>query len=499
MPAAACSNRLTADGVRLAGARPAGRAGDRAAAVAAQGAAAQLRARPGHAPRRRCARSARIRGREPFTDALARELRGDHRCRPCRATPGTWRKVPAHLRMTFRVEDDRRRGARRGQGPGGAAGPARTDGAADRRAPPPRTSSAPGSRPGRSARCRRRSPASSAAARSRASPRWSTRASTVALRVLGSRAEADTATHDGVRRLLALTLPSPLKGVVGRLDNPTKLALGHNPNGSRAGAAGRLRDGRAGRADGPPRRAAAATTPASPGCRLPCAPSCRTRRTTWWWPWRGSWRRRTTCPRGSRGTPAPAVLPAWLDIRSQVARLVHPGFVTATGVRPAARPAALPAPRCSAGWTRSTAPGRDAERMARVQRGRAGARARGWPGCGRSGAATRTCGRCGGCWRSCGSACSPSSSARRPGVGEADLPSDGRGRHLSPGGRDRATVLPWPRLTLATRPAGAPALRGPAGDPEAGGLDHPLAGRGLERQGRRRALSRRPTPRRSRS
>ncbi len=55
---------------------------------------------------------------------------------------------------------------------------------------------------------------------------------TVALRVLGSEREAVGATQAGVRRLLALTVPSPLKGVVGRLDNPSKLALGHNPHGS---------------------------------------------------------------------------------------------------------------------------------------------------------------------------------------------------------------------------------------------------------------------------
>ena len=54
----------------------------------------------------------------------------------------------------------------------------------------------------------------------------------VALRVLGTPAEAAAATRAGLRRLLLLTLPSPLPGVVGRLDNTTKLALADNPHGS---------------------------------------------------------------------------------------------------------------------------------------------------------------------------------------------------------------------------------------------------------------------------
>ena len=49
---------------------------------------------------------------------------------------------------------------------------------------------------------------------------------TAAIRVLGSREEAAHATRLGVRRLLALSVPSPVKHVVGRLDARQKLALG---------------------------------------------------------------------------------------------------------------------------------------------------------------------------------------------------------------------------------------------------------------------------------
>ena len=55
-------NRLTTDGFDWQVPGPAGRPRGRAAAVAAQGAAAQLRARTGHARRRRCGRSARTCG-----------------------------------------------------------------------------------------------------------------------------------------------------------------------------------------------------------------------------------------------------------------------------------------------------------------------------------------------------------------------------------------------------------------------------------------------------
>ena len=49
---------------------------------------------------------------------------------------------------------------------------------------------------------------------------------TAAIRVLGSRDEAAHATGLGVRRLLVLSVPSPVKHVVGRLDARQKLALG---------------------------------------------------------------------------------------------------------------------------------------------------------------------------------------------------------------------------------------------------------------------------------
>ena len=54
----------------------------------------------------------------------------------------------------------------------------------------------------------------------------------VALRVLGSAAERDAAHRAGVRRLLLLSVPSPVRGVVGRLTNAQKLALARSPYAS---------------------------------------------------------------------------------------------------------------------------------------------------------------------------------------------------------------------------------------------------------------------------
>ncbi|MBC7677993.1 MAG: DUF3418 domain-containing protein, partial [Pseudorhodobacter sp.] len=56
--------------------------------------------------------------------------------------------------------------------------------------------------------------------------------STVGVRVLPSAAEAAASHALGVRRLLLLGAPSPVKAVSGRLSNSAKLALARNPHGS---------------------------------------------------------------------------------------------------------------------------------------------------------------------------------------------------------------------------------------------------------------------------
>ncbi len=56
--------------------------------------------------------------------------------------------------------------------------------------------------------------------------------SSVAVRVLPTAAERDAATRLGVRRLLLLNTTAPWQRVLGLLSNAQKLALGHNPHGS---------------------------------------------------------------------------------------------------------------------------------------------------------------------------------------------------------------------------------------------------------------------------
>jgi ATP-dependent helicase HrpA len=152
----------------------------------------------------------------------------------------------------------------------------------------------------------------------------------VAVRVLGTAAEQERETWRGTRRLLTLTVPSPVKHIVGRLDNVSKLALGHNPHGSvpallddcvdaaidalmsahggpvrdRA-AFDRLRDAvRAGLPD------TAYDTVVTAAAVLAVAHDVSVR---------------------VSGSALPAVLPAYADVREQVARLVTPGFVARTG------------------------------------------------------------------------------------------------------------------------------------------------------------------------
>jgi ATP-dependent helicase HrpA len=55
--------------------------------------------------------------------------------------------------------------------------------------------------------------------------------SSVGLRLLDTAAEQESSMVAGTRRLLLLTLPSPVKSMLAALDNREKLALGHNPYG----------------------------------------------------------------------------------------------------------------------------------------------------------------------------------------------------------------------------------------------------------------------------
>jgi ATP-dependent helicase HrpA len=152
----------------------------------------------------------------------------------------------------------------------------------------------------------------------------------VAVRVLPTAADAEASMAAGTRRLLLLTTQSPAKAVLGRLDNRAKLALSHAPHGGAvalfddclacvvdavvedeggpawdAAGFGRLRDAVRGRAE--PMLTEVVTVVADV---LAVAGEVE---------------------RAARSTSSLVLLPALTDVREQLAGLVHPGFVTATG------------------------------------------------------------------------------------------------------------------------------------------------------------------------
>ena len=191
-------------------------------------------------------------------------------------------------------------------------------------------------------------------------------ADSVAIKVLESEAEQQQAMWLGTRRLLLLTLPSPVRHVSERLTNEAKLALRGNPDGSVAAllddCIGCAADKLIADVGGPVWDEGAfgnlvdAVRPELNGTVLDVV---------------GTVERILRAARGVErrlaDVGALALLPAVSDIKAQLAGLVYPGFVTATGWR------RLPdLPRYLAGIERRLEklpdePHRDRERMARIQ------------------------------------------------------------------------------------------------------------------------------------
>ena len=165
-------------------------------------------------------------GDRPLTDAMGDEL---YALTQVDVPPDAWdaTKVPSHLRMTFRVEDAA--GATVGEGKDLAALSARLAPAV-RRTVAAAASSV--ERRGLTSWSFGDLPATfeeqSDGQRVAGHPALVDEGTSVALQVLGSAEEARWAGRLGVRRLLTLTVPSPVKHVVSRLDARRKLALGHS-------------------------------------------------------------------------------------------------------------------------------------------------------------------------------------------------------------------------------------------------------------------------------
>ena len=153
---------------------------------------------------------------------------------------------------------------------------------------------------------------------------------TVGVRVLGSADEAERATWAGTRRLLTLTIPSPVKHVVGRLDNAAKLALGNNPHGSVPALLGDCVDCAVDSlmtAAGGPVVDAAGFERLRMSVRSDLADTTYDVVVTA----AGILSRAHDLSARLSGDTGPALLASVLDIREQLARLVRPGFVTLTG------------------------------------------------------------------------------------------------------------------------------------------------------------------------
>jgi ATP-dependent helicase HrpA len=172
--------------------------------------------------------------REPLLEALARELQ---RLRGVRVPPGTWdlANLAPHLRMTFRVEDDD--GALVAEGKdldalraevrprlraalsAASAGLERTGLTEWSIGDLPRIVALPGT--GQTVR---------------GYPALVDEGATVGVRVLDTPAAQAAAMAAGTRRLLLLTIASPMRWVTDHLSGPARLALAGAPHGSAAAA-----------------------------------------------------------------------------------------------------------------------------------------------------------------------------------------------------------------------------------------------------------------------
>jgi ATP-dependent helicase HrpA len=166
----------------------------------------------------------------PLLDALAAEI---ERLRGVRIPREAWDtgRLPAHLRMTFRIEDDR--GAVLAEG---------EDLDALREAVRPRLRAELGAATRSLERTGLRAwtigalpkvvalPGTGQAVR--AYPALVDEGDSVAVRALETPAAQRAAMHAGTRRLLLLTVPSPLRRVQDRLDGAAQLALARAPHGS---------------------------------------------------------------------------------------------------------------------------------------------------------------------------------------------------------------------------------------------------------------------------
>ncbi|MFH8367709.1 ATP-dependent RNA helicase HrpA [Streptomyces sp. NPDC018031] len=277
-------------------------------------------------------------GREPLTVALGRELQ---RMVGVRIDPEDWdtTKIPDHLKITFRVVDERRRtlaedkdleALRLRLKPKTRAAiskafeTSKAGGGIEQRSG--LTSWTIGALP-RTFETRR------AGQPVKAYPALVDEGASVAVRLFDTEAEQRQAMWRGTRRLILLNLPSnPAKFAQGQLGNSAKLALARSPHGSVqalfedcvSAAADRLIAARGGPAwdEEAFRKLFDAVRADIMDATLDTVRKVQEVLAAW-----------QACERRLKATTSPVLLASLTDVKEQLAELMKPGFVTAHGVR----------------------------------------------------------------------------------------------------------------------------------------------------------------------
>ena len=268
-------------------------------------------------------------GEEPLLDALERW---------CRSTTGVvvpreawdWSKVPEHLRPTYRVVDDDGREQARGKDLEALKTPLRPKFA---QAIAEVASESGLARTGETGWTFGTIPATHTERRAghevQVHPALVDEGATVGLQVFGSAEEADARHRLGVRRLLLLELASPVKTVLDGLSNAEKLGLAGSPYPSvaelledcRAAVVGAAVDARPPVRDEPAYVALRTEAARDQEAHLRAVMGDVIRVLD-------AWRRAEKALSGRADLP---LLPALTDMRAQLERLVHRGFVGAAG------------------------------------------------------------------------------------------------------------------------------------------------------------------------
>ncbi len=268
-------------------------------------------------------------GEEPLLDALERYFRSSTGVVVPREA-WDWTRVPEHLRPTYRVVDDNGREQARGKDLEALKEPLRPKFA---QAIAEVAADSGITRTGETDWVFGTVEASFTQKRAghevRGFPGLVDEGETVGLRVFGSESEQEAQHRLGVRRLLLLTTPSPVKRVLDGLDNAQKLGLAGSPYASvaelledaRAAVVGAVVDAR------PPVRDAAAFVALRGAAAADQEAHLRAVMTDVLTVL-GAWRR---AEKALSGRADMLMLPALSDMKAQLARLVHRGFVGEAG------------------------------------------------------------------------------------------------------------------------------------------------------------------------